>query len=397
MAVDTTLKISYQVSVETLYEVKDSNARHFDKINEQQTSAMGTLASVPEVSDIRARIGSLTKDIDLEKERYLRFARELDAFISQVRGSDLQLAAMFRESVQQSYANWDISQIKGFVEQYTAGGTLLAIAQMKEMGVTDAEIATMLAVFDLLDACEGKSDEEVRAMMKEALRDFSQAEDPSLHDFLRTIAEHPEEIAVEVLNYKKKTMAAWLARNAKATKMLDAQRRVAAARLRKLLDDISASAQALNTGKASTSTATLLALREKWLQQLRQHKETLANMGKLGHAKLEALTKRGKWTIGGGIAAIQLSVEAYRQVVVNGKSWDDALEDVALLGIELAGGAIANKIIPSVGERIVGKALARLSGTLWIAAAITLYDLTIRDWAELKMEEIEDYAEEQWW
>ena len=97
---DTILKVSYKISDEALYEVQESNKRHFNKSNALQGTGRDILGTIPGVSDISARSENLMQDVDGEKERYLRFAKEFDTFVSYVRGSDHQLAESMRSSVQ---------------------------------------------------------------------------------------------------------------------------------------------------------------------------------------------------------------------------------------------------------------------------------------------------------
>lgn len=103
--------------------------------------------------------------------------------------------------------------------------------------------------------------------------------------------------------------------------------------------------------------------------------------------------------IGGSIIALQLALEFYDSYVTNGMSWDDALQNVGTSAIGIAGATAASIGAETIAISVFGVAAGPAG---WIAIGIGVivsvaYDVILKDWVHTKLEEGEDWWEQQKW
>lgn len=364
------LKVSYINSKDAVYEIGTSNPEFIRKITSYLNDALSSISGIPGVGSAVRLIEDVRSNLEYNRKRYVNFAPCIEQFYNDVAKADEllkdQYGNLFSENVT------DVSHFRQLVDNYYTNCMAFGISQAaeslkdKNIAVSSDDLSTMARINSIEEQIKEKRDKgESTSELEKALQEIWEEKFGSAAAAGLTFADTGKTVLEEyvALKYPKLSNSA-------------------AQELQSQIGSITKQLSRLDLSyiKSGSKSEKIL---ENILGKLENEKETvrISDEG-IGYAD-------GLKHLGWALVAVQLSMDGYKDIVVDGRSWDAAAKDITADGIGIGGSAV-------VGAGI-GAAFGGPAGIVAGAFLNIGYDLLFKKQVEQKLHETQDWWEECQW
>lgn len=373
---EKTLKVEYANSKDAVYEIGTSNSKHIFKIIDYLNDALSNLSGISGFS-----LGSVTKPIEdvkdaleYDRRRYVSFAPYLEQFYQDVENADellkCQITKLFSDNIT------DDSHFHKLVDNYYADYVAVSISQAAEslnkshVTVSADDLSAMAQLYSLEEQIrekqkKGESTDELGKAMREILQE--KLGNPTAAGF--TISDTGKTILEEYIAMKYPRLS--------KSDTLELQSQIDS--LTRQL-----SRQNLSYIKPGSQSEKIL---QNILGKLDNEKETI----KISEEGIEYSDELDH--VGRGLVALQLGMDGYQDIVVDGRNWDYALKDIAADGIGIGASAAAGAGAGAPFGGLAGTIIGAIVGT----GADFAYNINLKEHVQNKLEEGQDWWEECQW
>lgn len=362
------LKVSYSNSKSAFYEAGTSNPKLINKINDNLNEAERLLSGVPDTGSIGSILYDIYTKLNSEKKRYDQFAPELNKFYEKVKYVDSELAKQIHKLNYENCSD-NIEILKSTVDIF------YSLAEVADLSETESAKEKDILVKDLQKQIEkNKREGKPTSELENILSAIWETNFGDLTKAAFTIGD----MSTTVLNQYI---------NKEYPQLTDSEKVALQGKIERLSNGVSRHNK-LFIKPGSKTTKEL----EGILNEIAEDKKAV-QVSEDGAKYSKAISR-----INIGLTALQLGVQGYHDIVVDGQEWNDTAQDLIVTGSGIAVSGIAK-----AGTEYVFTNLGASAGLIGIACCAVIlggtyiYDKHLKQPIHDKLDETEDWWEELCW
>lgn len=396
---DSIIKVSNSNSEEAYYELNTSNPKHLNKIITHINDTITYLSGVPGASVITSTISRIPALLQDEINRYTTFASNFKGFYETIPTVDAYIVSQINDLFEVNYVSKSIEEINSFVDNYISGNITIEYQKlMEELGLSIEDTADLIYINGLINALEGLTN-------KEALE--------IINGEIGTVGE--TSLAYKLLNsLKNQLVGDPLAVIDNANSLFSSQISAAIGAFAEHMYGKTVSQNNINAAMESIKKLTTklaivnselaanpyikpggrtYARRDAILKHLAENEAFYNSLSAEKKAAIDAAVKNATKAIEYTMYGVLIAVEGYKSLVVEGKDWDDTIQDMVASAPGIIGAGI-------LGGAVTGAIEGSTAGPVGVIAGVLVgvgYDVLLKPIVKERIEEVSDWWDEFCW